>query len=122
MNLKYIIGLAVVLLGNFAGAQNQNQNPFLPPSATVHWERDREYDLKHVAVNLKVDWPHRQLTGSVTHTLAPLRSGLATLSFDAGASLKIKRVTVNGAETAFEHPGDKLIIHLSNAHPRDADV
>ena len=51
MRLRYLLVIAFLTCAATARAQN----PFLPPTATMHNERDRDYDLRHVVVKLTVD-------------------------------------------------------------------
>ena len=113
MLVKLIIALpltAALTLPAAAQFQNQPGNPFAPPAAKIQWAPDRDYDLINVSVDLSVDYPHRAFSGSVVDTLAPLRSGETQVTLDAGASLNIKSVSIDGRDVSFQHEGDKLII------------
>jgi aminopeptidase N len=101
------LAILLLLLGTPQLALAQ-ANPFQPPRASVHYERDRDYDLQNVTVRLKVDWAKRSFGGVVTHTLAPLREGLTELDFDAGSNLDVTACTVNGAAAKYARDGDKL--------------
>src|SRR5437588_11753154 len=78
-------------------------NPFAPPQATMHYERDRDYDLKNLYLRIKIDWDKKTISGTATETLAPLRDGLKELIFDAAEPLKIAACRVNGAPVKFKH-------------------
>src|SRR5687768_11152032 len=70
-------------------------SPFSPPLASVHYERERDYDLRHVQLRLKIEWAQKSFSGAVTHTLAPLRDGIREYRFDAGRNLEIRSCSLN---------------------------
>jgi aminopeptidase N len=105
-----LCGLLTVMSATAALSQAPAANPFLPPQAKAQYERDREYDLQHVLLRLKLDWTKKSFAGTVTHTLVPLRN-LIALSFDAADALKVTACKVNGQTAVFEHTGGKLTVH-----------
>ena len=119
------LAFALVLFAASPGSaqrQRRQDNPFEPPTATVHYARSRDYDLKNVRVVLDFDVANKSAVGSVTHTLAPLHDGLKIITFDAGQNLKISRCEINGTSAAFTHDGDVLHITAPAALLRDKDV
>jgi aminopeptidase N len=99
-----IVALVAVCSGPVCG---QTNNPFLPPQAKVHYEPERQYDLQHVKIEIKIDWPRRLIAGKVTHTVEMFRTS-PEAQFDAAATLKINTCSVNGQPAKFEHAGGKL--------------
>ena len=99
-------------------AQRQD-NPF-GPKVTAKKERVRDYHVSHLLLRLNVGWPSRVLTGTVTHTVTPLRDGLNALVFDAGTALTISKCTVNGEAVTFKHEQEKLTLPLAKPLPRDS--
>ena len=92
-------------------AQGQRPaNPFLPPTATVHYAPDRTCDLLHVKVDLDIDYPNRTYTGRAVNTLAPLRSGLTEVQLNAGPVMEILRTTVNGVPVSVRRDARKVFI------------
>jgi aminopeptidase N len=87
---------------------------------TAQKERGRDYHVSHMLLRLTVGWPSRQITGSVTHMVTPLRDGLNALVFDAGTVMTISKCTVNGEAVAFKHEQEKLTLPLARPLPRDA--
>src|SRR5688572_8220731 len=92
-------------------------SPFSPPLASVHYERERDYDLRHVQLRLKVDWERKLFSGTVAHTLAPLRDGIREYRFDAGRNLEIRACTLDGKPASFHHDRDALAVKLPEALP-----
>jgi aminopeptidase N len=87
----------------------QAQHKFLPPKATIHHERDREYDLQHVLLRISLDWEKKSMAGTVKHTLHPFRK-TPSIHFDAADALKIDACTVDGRPAKFEHAQSRLAV------------
>lgn len=90
----------------------QRGNPFEPPQASVHYAYDRTYDLLNVAVTLDVDYATRSIKGYSVNTLAPLRSGLTSITIHAGKDLLISGVAVNGNAAKYERKDEDLTITI----------
>jgi aminopeptidase N len=118
MNRNLPLTLLLLITPSTTYVCQAQTNPFQPPRATVRYERDRDYDLQHVALRLKIDWAKKGFGGTVTHTLAPLRDGLTQLVFDAGANLNILACSVNGTAAKFTHEGEKLVVSPPGRLPR----
>jgi aminopeptidase N len=90
---KLIVFLSLLLLvfAAFTEAQ-QIDKKALPP---VHYVRSRDFDMRHIALNLKFDWEKEQAFGTATITLAPLVQDLKTIKLDAG-SMIINSVKLSG--------------------------
>jgi len=71
----------------------------LPP---VHWIRSRDYDMRHVALNLKFDWEKELAYGTSTLTLSSLIPNLQQIDLDAGG-MKIGSVQANGRALRFDY-------------------
>lgn len=114
------LSLALLLLvaPSLTFAAQAQTNPFQPPRATVHYARNRDYDLQHVAVRLKIDWARKGFSGTVTHTLAPLRDGLTRLEFDAGTNLNVLACSIDGTAAKFTREGEKLFVSAPRRLPR----
>src|SRR5438552_10019074 len=122
-------GLLILLMAipAVSGAQLEPEgppppNPFAPPQATMHYERDRDYDLKNLYLRIKIDWDKKTISGTATETLAPLRDGLKELIFDAAEPLKIAACRVNGAPVKFKHEKERLTLDAPAPLPRAKDV
>jgi len=100
-------------------ASQQLRAPFNDRRAERQWPRSRSYDLRHVKVELTIDWEKQAVAGVCTLTLAPLNDGLTHLQVDA-AEMKIESVQLagpaGGPALDFAHQGDKLTIVLNRAY------
>ncbi|CAN5458490.1 M1 family aminopeptidase [soil metagenome] len=83
--------------------QDDNKVKKLPPA---HYIRSRDYDMRHIALDLKFDWDKEQAFGTATITLAPLVPDFQKVNLDAGLmvfnSIKLggKNLTYNYDEKA----------------------
>ncbi len=109
--MKVAISCSVLFALFGLGLAQQNQNPFAPPSASMHYAPDRTCDLVHLRVDLDVDYSARKITGVAVNTMTPLRKGISDVTLHAGTGLDIAKVTVNGKQVAFKHEGRLLLIH-----------
>ncbi len=86
------------------------QNPFDPATVPPRYERDRDFDVLHIGLRIRIDWDARAFSGTIAHTLTPLRDGLAEVRLDAGENLDIRACEVDGKPAAFTHPDSVLNI------------
>lgn len=103
---------AMSLFPVVAAAQQQptSPNPFLPPQARRFYAPDRDYDLQHVGVDLRVNYQGRQFEGTVVNRIAPLRNGLRTIELFCGQSVRVAGCQINGRPATFTRNGDRLRI------------
>ena len=85
--------------------------PFPLPGAPERLARDRAVDLRHVLLEMTLDFDTRSIDGIATHRLAPLRPGVAAFTLDA-VEMDVKRVALGGKPVEFRHDGRKLSIRL----------
>lgn len=121
------IGLTAMLLLAGAGvlpaaAQTQSNNPFKPPRATYHYARTRDYHVSNLKLIFNIDAKDHSAHGVVTHTLAPLRDGLASIVLDAGSNLKILGCKMNGTGAKFTHTEERLTIQPTVPLARGKEV
>ncbi|HEV2473046.1 MAG TPA: M1 family metallopeptidase, partial [Chthonomonadales bacterium] len=105
-----------------APAAAQQSNPFLPPRATMHYARNRDYHVRHLKLVINIDAIRHGATAVVTQYLAPLRDGLKQFEIDAGANLTINSVRLNGAPVSFRHDGEQLLIDPGRTLARGVEV
>ncbi len=86
----------------------------LPP---VNYVRSRDFDMRHIALNLKFDWDKEQTFGTATITLAPLMTDFQKINLDAGAMI-INSVKMSGKDLKFEYDESKsnLAINLDRIY------
>ena len=90
------------------------RRPFQPDYIEPKWPRDRVVDIKHIRLQVALDFEKRRISGTATHTLAAILDGLTQLEFDA-AEMEVSAVRVGGETHSFDHSDDKLRIGLERA-------
>src|SRR6476659_10970118 len=60
--------------------QTAQQSHLLPPTQYIP---DRNFDTRHIALDLRFDWEHEQLSGVETISFTPLLANLQKIELDA---------------------------------------
>jgi aminopeptidase N len=97
-------------------------NPFASPAAKMHYAPDRDYDLLHVAVDLKVDYARYSFQGVVVNTISPLRDGLTTVTLNCGEKLVIQACEIAGKREPCTREGDSVKISSDGPLKRGESV
>jgi aminopeptidase N len=86
----------------------------LPP---VHYVRSRDFDMRHVALDLRFDWDKEQTFGTAALTLAPLVENFRKVELDAGAML-VNSVKADGKDLKFgyDEPKSLLTVELDRVY------
>src|SRR5262249_43153677 len=63
-------------------------------------------------LRLHMSWEWKTVSGTVTHTLLPLRDGLKEITFDAGEMVSVITCAVNNTPVKFTHEKDRLTLAL----------
>ena len=95
--------------------QQQAQQPRIPPRQYVP---ERNYDTRHIKLDLHFDWEREQAIGTATITFAPLNANTKSVEFDA-ANMTFKSVTLaSGAALKFapDAANEKLRVTLDRAY------
>ncbi|MBD0369529.1 MAG: HEAT repeat domain-containing protein [Pyrinomonadaceae bacterium] len=92
-----------------------------PVEAPRRETRSRDFDIKHIRIELRIDPSETFIEGEAAISLAPFRDGLQELSFDA-FELNVKDVRNGSRRLEFESHRDKLLVHLKEALPRDKNL
>lgn len=105
-----LLGLAIVSGANAQGGRRQN--PFAPPSASLHYALDRTCDLLNVDIDIDIDYPNRTFKGTSVNSLSPLRNGLTEIMLMAGIPLNITAVRVDGVTANYRREGRNMFIKV----------
>ncbi|MBC7796024.1 MAG: DUF3458 domain-containing protein, partial [Pyrinomonadaceae bacterium] len=99
-------------------SQNQEQTRQVKDLPPVNYVRSHDYDVKHIALDLKFDWAKQQTYGTATLTVAPFVNPIDKVSLDA-ASMTINSVKLqNGTPLKFDYVKEKqqLNVNLDRAY------
>jgi aminopeptidase N len=93
--------------------------PFALPGAEPRYARDRTIKVRHMRIEVALDFEKKRIDGAVTHTFSALNDGLARVVFDA-VELEIKAAAVAtpdgpGEALAFSADGERVAIELPRA-------
>ena len=95
--------------------QTSPQSPSFPPSQYIP---DHEFDTRHIALDLRFDWEHEELTGVETIVFKPLLANLRRIELDA-AEMTITSVKLGDAgalKYVMDLPNQKLRIELDRPY------
>jgi aminopeptidase N len=94
-----------------AGARGPR--PFALPGAEPRYARDRVARVKHVRLDVALDFERRRIDGTATTTLAAITDGLASITLDA-VELEVREATDGaGARLEFSHDGERLVVRFA---------
>ncbi len=99
----------------------RGRRPFQPAHVEPNWPRDRSADIRHIKIELALDFKDRKISGTATHRVAAIAGELATLEFDA-AELAINAVRAGGEPVAFETADNKLRVTFARALAAGAEI
>ncbi|HKP46354.1 MAG TPA: M1 family aminopeptidase [Pyrinomonadaceae bacterium] len=122
----YALFLAVVLLlSQFAAAKSAPDFNELPQTAAparpfppAQYIPSHDYDVKHIALDLRFDWQQELALGVETLTFSPLVSDLRAITLDA-AAMHFSDVKLNGKTPLkydFNDKQQELTIYLDRAY------
>jgi aminopeptidase N len=90
---------------------------------TAQYIPDRDFDTRHIALDLRFDWEHEQVIGVETATFKPLVPALRKIELDA-ADMTITSAKMAGNALKFDTdvPRQKLSINLDRAYQPAEEV
>src|SRR5579883_312680 len=103
------------------GSNVAGRRPFQPDHVEPQWPRDRQADIRHIKLELTLDFGRRAISGTATHRLTAIVDDLARLEFDE-AELEIKAVRAAGETLAFTTDGGKLTVMLPTPLKAGAEI
>jgi aminopeptidase N len=113
------------LYGERAGCGRRWDEPRTPPHALPGdrpvWPRDRVVDVLHMKIDIKLDVPGKRVSGTVTHSVAPLNDGTRYVEFDA-IGMVIPAVTVAKKPAPFDYDGAKLRVDIGEGRKRGQEL
>ncbi|MBA2493910.1 MAG: HEAT repeat domain-containing protein [Acidobacteria bacterium] len=111
--MKFLSLVFIFLLGfsSITPAQqsDKDKEKKLPPA---HYVRSRDYDIKHIALDLRFDWDKEQTFGTATITLAPLVPNFKTINLDAGLMI-INSVKSSGKDLTFNYNEKETLLRVN---------
>ena len=84
---------------------------FKLPESRPHYPPPRDFQTKHIKIDLNVDFEKKSIAGSCTIDLEPVRHGLDKVVLDAG-EFDVRACEVDGSPAEFEYDNSRLSIAL----------
>ncbi len=84
------------------------------PGAKPQYNPDRYGQVKHIALDLKLDIPNQICTGTCVTTLNPIRNGITSIVMDA-IDMEILSIGLSGNSQNYSYDGKQLSIALTHA-------
>lgn len=98
----------------FSSRLARGRRPFQPAHVEPQWARDRAAAIRHIRLEVALDFERKSIAGTATHRIAAIADGLDHIEFDA-AEMEIRAVRAGGEPCRFETGGGKLEIMLPRA-------
>lgn len=109
-------GYSLCLLSDSKRTPTPKARSFELPGDRVQYAPDRPADVKHVKLDIALDFDNESISGKAYTTFSVLYDELKTITFDA-VELHIERVTLeNGTELAYSTDAKKLIVTLDRTY------
>lgn len=107
-------------IGNSSHSQHMQPVPkartFELPDDSVHYAPDRPADVRHVKLEIELDFERETVSGTVYTTFSALYEQVKTVSFDA-IGLNISKVALAaGKQLAYHTSENKLIVTLDRPY------
>ncbi len=87
--------------------------PFVLPGARPYYVPDRVCDVRHIRVEVELDFATGRVAGRCTQFVSPINSGSTRLVLDA-VEMGVEAVTVASHEWKFDYDGKKLVLDLGD--------
>jgi aminopeptidase N len=96
-------------------SQTQQAQPVLPPRQYIP---SRNYDTRHIKLDLRFDWERQQALGTATITFAPLSRNTQIVEFDAAnmSFSSVKLDSIMPLKYEVDAPHEKLRVILDRAY------
>jgi aminopeptidase N len=102
-------------------AQATQQSPALPPP---HYIPDHDFDMRHIALDLRFGWDHEQVSGVETVVFRPLLADLRKIELDAAEMTisSVKMATGDALKFDMDLANQKLRIELGRPYQPAEEV
>src|SRR5258705_375713 len=98
----------------FTAAFARGRRAFQPDHIEPKWARDRSANIRHIKLEVALDFDAKTISGTATHRLSAITGPLDRLEFDA-TELTISAVRAGHQPPSFETSHGKLRISLPRA-------
>lgn len=115
-------GYSLCLLHEHAQSPTPKARSFGMSHDHVHYAPDRPADVKHITLDITLDFERESISGTASTTFSVLYEEIKTLTFDA-IDLHIERVTVAGKqELTYSLNATKLLVSLDRTYTHGEEL
>ncbi len=108
-------GYTLFSLQQYAHAPVPKANSFELPGDSVHYAPNRPADVKHVKLEITLNFEQETISGTASTTFFTLYDNLKTVTFDA-VELQVESVTLDGKALEFSNDDKKLMVTLDREY------
>ena len=122
---SFAVVFAVLLVfSSFVSAQTIENKIEVKKLPDTRYIRSRDFDTKHIALDLKFDWSNSQTSGIERFTFAPLKNDFRQFVLDAGAMIfnSVKLASGQDLEFFYDEKAELLTINLDRAYKYGEDL
>src|SRR5688572_16126141 len=88
-------GIEHLHCGHREAAAAAEKRPFPLPGTRIRWSRDRKVDVKHIRLEVALDFKAKSVRGTATHAFVPILGNVESLELDC-VDIAVKRVRMKG--------------------------
>ncbi len=108
-------GYSLLALYNVTGDSVPHARSFELPDDALHFAPDRPADVRHVKLDITLDFEQETVSGTVYTTFAALYEEISTITFDA-VELAIEQVTIEGKAVRYTSTDKTLTVTLDRIY------
>ncbi len=108
-------GYSLISMNERMGTPTPKSRSFELPDDRVQYAPDRPADVKHVKLEITLDFDQETVSGTACTTFAALYEEVKTVTFDA-VELSIESVTIDDKRVAYSATNRKLIVTLDRTY------
>ena len=112
---EYALSTVLNAEGMMGTIPTPKSRSFELPTDSVHYAPDRPADMRHVKLDVTLDFEQETVSGTVYTTFTALYDEVRTVTFDA-VELAIESVSVDGKKVDFNLTDRKLIVTLDRVY------
>ncbi len=103
------------------GLKRARGKSFPLPGDKPHYAPNREYALKHIFLDIALDFKDKTVTGVAYTTFDPVNDGLSTISLDCDHTV-VSKIWVVGEEQPLKFSHEAGILKIELGEPRKANI
>ena len=108
-------GYSMFILQEYGSIPNPVARTFALPGDTLQYPPDRPADVKHIKIDIALDFEQETISGTVYTTFSTLYEEVKSISFDA-VELRIQKVAIGDSDLSYSASDKKLTVQLDRTY------